>query len=643
MPYSAFLIVMGATRWWRACLRGTLLICACSISAMAYYGMTTNRSAIPAHSGPACTITQFGGGHQPLGHQLESKMSCVLLSMLDPNRFKYVHTPFKTNASLETFMNLGSGWGASQFATKADRSAEIVIEEKNVNSFSKEAMGSFGTHCSASKEYVLESCWEILYSEPYVSHLDKVAVRDRLRQQYSLTTKPDTGFNTSKKNIVAYIRQQDTAITDIEMMFMAGLQYFTNRYNASDLVLWVETDGLNMAIVSYLNWVTGFPLNFPKVEADIDPLRTFHRMASADGLVFVPTSLSVAASLLSPADTVIVPMADHANHHLQLFRQSDRYTQINYGTQRSIGVLGFTTKGLVNMVYPVDKAGPCPLAVYGMDGFGHQLEGKLSCALLALIWPARFTYQHIPFKRMEHLNKTTPRQIEEFVNLGAGFPLSLLKMDPESTQNPSFRSDQLMWFHNIVRKVDPKCDVGRDFLVDNCWGITYIEPAVSRIDDVRLRLRELYLQSPKPETGFNTGKKNIVVHMRNGDAESQERFYGMDPSQFFRNGMNYYVNHFNYSEIEFWIETDDSNWQPVKDIVQKYPRTERISIRAPNPVTPVLVVFHRMVMADGMVMSPSSFSNSAAILSAAETLVIKKGFHGAHEEWMRQQRFVQLV
>jgi hypothetical protein len=607
-----------------------------------YLNSSGPTTPLPTYSGPPCRITQYGG-HQHFGLQLEAKISCVLLSMLDPNRFHYFHTPFeKVDGSLEAFMNLGSGRNISQFATKSNREAEIVIAPKDMEAFGRVATGKVDSHCSAGKEYIVEGCWELLYEEPYVSHIDEV--RGKLREQYLLTKKPDTGLDLNKKNVVVFIREQDTSFVDIELFYESAINYFANRYEQGDVCIWIESEKIDLPIFNYLTARLGYlNMKIPKIPSDADFFRTFHRMALSYGLVFVPSNFAVSASLLSPADTVIVPIADHASDHMRLFSKSERYTQINFKSQRTVGVLGYTNTMLVNMVHPVDKAHQCPVTVYGVDGFGHQLEGKLSCALLSLVWPARFPYRHIPFVRMEHLSGYTPQQVDDFVNLGAGFPHSQQKVDANSRNDLALRGGQLDDFVNVVRRVDPNCDPNREYIIDNCWGLTYIDPALPRIEKVRHRLRDLYLQSSKPETGFDATRKNIIVHMRNGDAESQERFYGLDPSQFFKDGMNYFVKLFNNSEIVFWIETDDVKWKPVTDAQEAFLNKEHVTVHAPDTQTPVLTVFHRMVMADGLVMSPSSFSNSAAMLSAAERLVIPKGFHGVHVYWMSQERFVQLT
>lgn len=81
------------------------------------------------------------------------------------------------------------------------------------------------------------------------------------------------------------------------------------------------------------------------------------------------------------------------------------------------------------------------------------------------------------------------------------------------------------------------------------------------------------------------------------------------------------------------------DWEPYLTLLQRYS-----SITRPvNPKDSFVTVFHRMVCADGIVMSPSSLSHSAVMLSSAEKFVISDCFHGIHSQWMHSDRFVTLV
>ena len=159
----------------------------------------------------------------------------------------------------------------------------------------------------------------------------------------------------------------------------------------------------------------------------------------------------------------------------------------------------------------------CLVTAVGKDGFGHQLEGKMSCIIADLLHP-RISYIHIPFHRMEHVKNSVDFELkaEKFANLAWGsHNITDLDFDYRTITmtNPT-------WIHGVVLKKNG-CKVDVLYVLDNCWDTIYRSPLVRHIDRGRHSLREKYFSSPKPETGFNTSRKNVVVHIRRGDAESR--------------------------------------------------------------------------------------------------------------------------
>jgi hypothetical protein len=71
----------------------------------------------------------------------------------------------------------------------------------------------------------------------------------------------------------------------------------------------------------------------------------------------------------------------------------------------------------------------------------------------------------------------------------------------------------------------------------------------------------------------------------------------------------------------FWIESNDPSWAYLKQLKAKWPE----DFMEPNKSTEPLAAFHRMVMADGFVMSISSLSYAAALLrlSKLKTVIPK--------------------
>jgi hypothetical protein len=143
------------------------------------------------------------------------------------------------------------------------------------------------------------------------------------------------------------------------------------------------------------------------------------------------------------------------------------------------------------------------------------------------------------------------------------------------------------------------------YTIDNCFDVTYHAPMVSNIYSVLPKLQDLYFSTPKPDTGFSVHVYNIAVHIRRGDA--RDRLLDVN---YYVSGIEYYRKQF--SIIECWIFSDDPVWRGHQQIVSHFPE---VKFHLPDYSDDLLLSFHRMVMADGLVMSESSVSTAAALIS----------------------------
>jgi hypothetical protein len=612
-----------------------------------------------------CMITQrnpitTGRRVATVGRHMEAKLSCRILSLLNPQKYQYVHTPFAdmndANAyEVEHFLNLGREVNVSHNKVDPPMSgAELSIFFRQI-----EASASSGFRCDPDKEYVVENCWEVLYSPPYSNKIG--TVRGQMESMYNWSAKPDIGFSTSKENVVAYISQRDAQDGRLNKFFETAIRYFVLTYSKdpSRVAIWIESDSSYSPFFKTISNLFGKDIiNLPTNQNNF--FQTLHRLVRADELIFATSNVAMASVLLSNARAVFVPTGtsnfddnsgDGPHFHQQFVQDNiGQFQVIDVAHETAIGNLAFMNGMLVDIKHPKSSAPPCLITQSGSDGFGHQLEGKLSCALLSSIWSARFKYLHTPFRSIEHDssggNSLEALKIEEFVNIGGSFD-QINNVTAGVDQSPILRWLELEQFVSSVRQFDlppTVCKANYVYVVDNCWGLTYAQPVLPLLDRERLKMRAAYLQTPKPETGFDADKKNVVVHMRAGDSKKQHRFNDADEAKYFQAGVQYYINRFNTTDVVFWIESDSPTWDVIGKIDQfiKSSTSSRASTRLPDPKTPLLTLFHRMVMADGIVMSPSSLSNAAALLSAAESLVITSGEHGAHTNWMNQPRFVRL-
>lgn len=282
--------------------------------------------------------------------------------------------------------------------------------------------------------------------------------------------------------------------------------------------------------------------------------------------------------------------------------------------------------------------GECLITQQGKDGLGHQYEGKLSCVVLGKL-STKFVIFHTPFSAFEHA-KLSAEQVETFTNIRYGI-LTHAELKDNSKFHNKFigGSPELNKWVKIFES--KSCDYHTIYALDNCWDFLYKPPIVDRVDEIlnSSTLRDNYLLTPKPMTGFDLNRTNVVIHIRRGDAGG--RMGGFD---YFVEGMMYYNATLDPAPL-FWIETDESDWKGLLGFEKIFPGNIRFPSTASTDGQSVLTTFHRFVMADGLVASYSSFSFAAAYLSRAKKIVIEDNdFDGVRTQWLRRSsRFHRIL
>jgi hypothetical protein len=169
--------------------------------------------------------------------------------------------------------------------------------------------------------------------------------------------------------------------------------------------------------------------------------------------------------------------------------------------------------------------------------------------------------------------------------------------------------------------------------------------------DVLEIVRNRYFLSAKPEIGLDESRKNVVVHIRRGDSEGrigdntvQEDYFSRAISLFNSSFPSNPLSTISISPDDlkntteewnaqlplFWIETDDVEWVFLKKLKEKFGDqirlpTDKTTNADEQDASPVnfLVSFHRLVMADGLIISSSSFSHAAVFLNQKSNKVAK--------------------
>lgn len=284
----------------------------------------------------------------------------------------------------------------------------------------------------------------------------------------------------------------------------------------------------------------------------------------------------------------------------------------------------------------------CFISQYSSDGFGHQLEGKLSCFIAGYL-SSKLQYVHIPYDRMQH----TPGLValaNSFMNftatdnVHAKETLQDLQLYHHVTVNTS-------WIRQVVYD-GLYCDSNTLYIMDNCWELTYRPPMVHSLTLMTKILQKMYFSTSKPSTGYNTSRINIAVHIRRGDARAR-----LLPTDYYRAGINFYRQ--KYFRPVFWLLSDEPKWPGLRALKYKTERNKSVDgyklsddIHLPlqsDPASTMFLTFHRIVMADGIVLSRSSLSSAAALVSNASILVTTSKHKGTPREgWYSTARFVRL-
>ena len=293
--------------------------------------------------------------------------------------------------------------------------------------------------------------------------------------------------------------------------------------------------------------------------------------------------------------------------------------------------------------------GVCRIGQQSFDGFGHQMESKLTCIAAALALGLEFV--HLPFVGKAH--GEDPREMERFMDLGRLFrplarPLRRVKRYPSSwstwpfagpcrfcmnSANLSHTCDQTHFAPSWLRKIETNrsfradaCCAERVYVADNCFDFMNCHADWPGLwYRVRPAMQAHYHAVPKPLAAWTEGFQspprehgpNVVLHVRLGDVGERR----LPPG--------YYSRAVRAVRAEFG---GDGRAPPLFRLqTNGWPENLRTLFEHPDVAGGHVVVdhskysveratglgvsFHRMVTADVLVMGRSSLSMAAALLS----------------------------
>lgn len=281
----------------------------------------------------------------------------------------------------------------------------------------------------------------------------------------------------------------------------------------------------------------------------------------------------------------------------------------------------------------------CRISQEGWDGFGHQLEGKLSCIIASFIDP-RVAYVHHPFNNFEH-SDLLPNKSESFLSIFNSYPLRSELLSQKDIKLYNTRLTDAapdFWLSMVNNNSVHVCNNSAIYSFDNCWIYIYHPKIVKKLYDKTILdpIRTLYHANSKPQPFFDSNRFNIVIHIRRCDAGKRilDKSFYISAIRYFNSSYKTLLDK-NSNKTKslpmFWIESDDPKWPFIKQLKRDHP--DQVNVN--EKVNELLLAFHRMVSCDGFVMSLSSLSFAAMLLNGNAKKIVAPHFMSYSQDRLR--------
>lgn len=282
----------------------------------------------------------------------------------------------------------------------------------------------------------------------------------------------------------------------------------------------------------------------------------------------------------------------------------------------------------------------CTISQRGWDGFGHQLEAKLSC--IATAEALNLSYVHIPFRRIRLRPGATSdfddaTQFEGFIGLDSIHPSwrSGMRSHARVPGAPTWwpwrdavyggglhlrcheSARTTSWFGRLERGAE-RCCAEHVYTGDSCFDHFYCAPGWPAIwERVAPWLRGHYMAVAKPDTqwdarfapsteGSSQRHAHVAVHFRRGASRGLRL-----PAAYYA-GVVLALRAM-LPAPRFRIQTDATPAE-LRRLMRLLGGKDDVIVDT-RAETPLPLAFHRMVTADVVVLARSSLSMAAALLS----------------------------
>ena len=293
--------------------------------------------------------------------------------------------------------------------------------------------------------------------------------------------------------------------------------------------------------------------------------------------------------------------------------------------------------------------GVCQLSSASSDGFGHQLDAKLSC--IAVAHRVGMKYVHTPFRGSAHGEDLALLEVHVGLNRSFWPKPAGLRWNSRQRAAPSWwpapygrrgacsgKPYLYSWLllmdlarHNASAHRPALCCTSVVYTNDNCWDYFNCHPHWPGLwNDVKPRVQRAYFSTPKPDPewlhGFELQQPNVrqrvqalgstvrvVVHARFDDVGHNRL-----PPNWYANTITQALDSVaagrrQHAVVRIQTNGKPRDIEPILSLLDGATLARVVVDWAAN--TSLSLAFHRMVISDVLIMSRSSLSNAAALLS----------------------------
>lgn len=274
------------------------------------------------------------------------------------------------------------------------------------------------------------------------------------------------------------------------------------------------------------------------------------------------------------------------------------------------------------MITSSKDVSPIYVTIHGQpDGVGSQMMSKASG--IAYARAKGYTYVHTSLANVDHLNRTTINEMENFFNIGHS-EIQRKSLPHDISYICVAPKDNLSVFDTLQKK---------PVLVQTLFFHNQIEkntPSDYYTQEIRDLFRERYALTNKPELGWDKNKYHIAIHLRRGDVKKKlhpNRWIENETYKKVMDRLRIESNVYCVNNVQFHVYSE-GNVNDFKELIN--------SDVVFHLNEPVALSMHGMISADELVMGKSGFSYIAGLYSRGKVHYFPF-WHSPLDDWIIEQ------